>query len=145
MEVSVHSFKSISKYNCLRLIPNDIKKLLKNLIKLSWPIGIFYIMSFLIKIISVQFAGYEGKSTLTAVGLAISFGNAFGMTATCGNNFAMQTLCSQSYGAGNMERFGILTQRCIVATILLGMPVMSLWVNAEPVLIAMGQDAAIAR
>ncbi len=145
MEVSVHSIERVSKNSCLRLIPNDIKAHLKNLVKLSWPIALFYNMTFFIKIISVQFAGYEGESSLTAVGLAISFGNAFGTTVINGNNFALQTLCSQSYGAGNLVRFGILTQRGILATVLLSMPVMSLWINAEQILIAMGQDADIAR
>ena len=57
---------------------------------------------------------------------------------------ALETLCGQAYGAGNYRAVGVALQRALALTGLLAVAVCVVWTQADVLLRALGQDAAIA-
>jgi Na+-driven multidrug efflux pump len=56
----------------------------------------------------------------------------------------LMTLASHAFGAGNMARAGmLLQQQYLLHLVAVCLPIALLWLNAEPVLLAMGQPASI--
>ena len=74
------------------------------------------------------------------------FVNVTGFAVLAGTLSAMETLCSQAFGAGNYERVGVILQRAVMIVIFVLTPVVSVfWINCERILLALGQDAHIAK
>jgi hypothetical protein len=61
-----------------------------------------------------------------------------------GLSSAMNTLCGQSYGAGAYEAVGVLWQRGIAIIGLATLPIIGLWMAAEPLLVRLGQEQHLA-
>ena len=58
---------------------------------------------------------------------------------------ALDTVAPQAFGAGNLEQVGIACQRAVGFALLLLVPVaVLLWSHAEQILIALGQEPAVA-
>ena len=127
-----------------KFLQNDKAEIISTL-RMIASLAIAYSLHYIIPIISLQFSGHKDRDLLASVGLGISFSNAFGFTVIIGIDFAFQTLCSQAYGAKNPRRMGILLQRSIVILLVLSMPILSVWLNAENVLLVFRQDAQVAR
>src|SRR6476619_3834281 len=53
-------------------------------------------------------------------------------------------IVSHAHGASDEKRLGLALQRGIIAALLVSIPIAILWLLAEPVLVAMGQDRALA-
>ena len=130
--------------NSLRKFLQNDRKELVSILKMIASLAIAYSIHYIIPIISLQFSGHKDRDLLASVGLGISFSNAFGLTVIIGIDFAFQTLCSQAYGAKNPRRMGILLQRSIVILLVLSMPILTVWLNAENVLVLFGQDKKVA-
>ena len=128
----------------LQMLQSDRKEVI-SILKLVSSLGIAYSLHFIIPVISLQYSGHKNKDFLASVGLGMSFGNAFGFTTVIGIDFACQTFCSQAHGAHNPRRVGIILQRSIMILFILSMPVLSLWLNAEKILVGFGQDERVAR
>ena len=136
---------NVRKMKSLRqLLQCDRTEVVSSL-KLILSLGVAYSLHYIIPLISLQYSGHRNKDYLASVGLGISFGNAFGFTFVLGIDRACQTLSSQAHGAHNPRRVGILLQRSIVILLVVSMPILSLWWNAERILLAFGQDKRVAR
>lgn len=94
---------------------------------------------------TLQFIGQSGETNLAAVGLGISFCNIFGYCIIMGLDTATATLCSQSYGAKNLRRYGIVFQRAMIMQLMTAVCLLIFWINAEHVLILLQQQKEIAR
>ena len=51
----------------------------------------------------------------------------------------------QAYGAGNYEAVGHWCQRAMVILGLVCIPISAVWLSAQPLLLALGQEVAVAR
>ncbi len=100
---------------------------------------------FFIPITMIFVVGHLGKDLLAAAGLGLSFCTLTGIVFAAGFINACDTLCSQAFGAGNYRKIGIVTQRAIVLSIVTMFPIVSLWINSEKILLALGQEPIIAR
>ena len=88
--------------------------------------------------------GHLGERQLAAVGLAISLANVSGFTVLVGLSSTLQTTAGQAYGAKNFEEVCLSLQRCLLlCTVVLGVVGM-LWLNSRSLLIATGQEEAVA-
>ena len=56
----------------------------------------------------------------------------------------METFCGQAYGAGRYDLLGVVLQRALLLLTLVAAAVALLWTQMEGVLLALGQDGAIA-
>ena len=67
-----------------------------------------------------------------------------GLSLLIGFSSAMETFCGQAYGAGRYDLLGLVLQRALLLLTLVAAAVALLWTQMEGVLLALGQDGAIA-
>ncbi len=128
-----------------RIIPEWLFDEIVALSRLGWALAV---NSFLISFIPATiafFAGHLGNVLLAAVGLGQSFCNITLLPIGLGFASACDTLCSQAYGAGNYKKISLVVQRAFLIIIIIGLPIIALWINSEKVLLAFGQKPAVAR
>ncbi|MCO5592055.1 hypothetical protein L7F22_046049 [Adiantum nelumboides] len=61
-----------------------------------------------------------------------------------GLGFALESLCGQAFGAKQLQKLGIYTQRAILVLNVTSIPLAFLWANIESILLSLGQDPQIA-
>lgn len=88
--------------------------------------------------ITLVCVGRSGE--LAAVGLAMSYSNALGFSINVGLSQAIDSLCSQAYGAGAYLLLGDVLQRALLVMAAFNGGATLLWLCAEGVLVACGQD-----
>ncbi|PSC70154.1 MATE efflux family [Micractinium conductrix] len=94
--------------------------------------------------IAIAFVGRLGEDVLSVVVLATSIYNVTGLAVLIGFASAMETFCSQAMGAGRPHLLGLVLQRALLLLSLLAAAVAACWTQVEPLLLALGQDPAIA-
>ncbi len=109
-----------------------------------WIVTRMFLVFNVIQVVTI-FAGHLGKNALAAAGLGRTFCNFTGLPISMGFVYACDTLLSQASGAGNYKRIGIIGQRVFFIIIIISLPTISLWINTEKILIALGQDPLVAR
>ncbi|VAI80344.1 unnamed protein product [Triticum turgidum subsp. durum] len=62
-----------------------------------------------------------------------------------GMGSALETLCGQAFGAGQVAMLGVYLQRSWIVLIAASLLMVPFYALAEPLLLAIGQDAAVAR
>ncbi|GIL51836.1 hypothetical protein Vafri_7743 [Volvox africanus] len=74
-----------------------------------------------------------GNSTYSITGLSLVWGGAAGL----------ETLCGQAHGAGNFRLMRLVLLRAILVSWAVCLPVITLWLNAELLLTALGQSPSL--
>jgi MATE family multidrug resistance protein len=101
--------------------------------------------SMLMTLISTSFVGHlNDPVALSGVVLASSVFNVTGVSLIIGMSSALDTLCGQAYGARAYPLLGVYLVRARLICWTLCVPVALLWLQAEPLLLAIGQEPAIA-
>eukprot|EP00887_Chlorella_sp_A99_P005323 scaffold1.g5323.t1 len=100
--------------------------------------------SFALSLVAVAFIGRVGELELSIVVLATSLYNVTALAVIVGFVGALETAAGQAFGARNYRACGVALQRCMLIALLISAGVAALWVQTEPLLLAIGQDAAIA-
>uniref|UniRef100_A0A8C6CE18 Multidrug and toxin extrusion protein n=1 Tax=Monodon monoceros TaxID=40151 RepID=A0A8C6CE18_MONMO len=103
------------------------------------------LLIFLISLVSSVFCGHLGKVELDAVTLAVSVVNVAGISIGTGLASTCDTLMSQSFGAKNLKRVGIVLQRSILILMLCCFPCWALFLNTESLLLFLKQDPEVSR
>ena len=81
---------------------------------------------------------------LAASSLANSVYIVTGMSLVMGLSSAMEPLCGQAYGAKNYKTLGDVLQRALLVCCMACLPVALLWSQSTALMVAAGQDPAIA-
>ncbi|CAE7029165.1 DTX16 [Symbiodinium natans] len=93
---------------------------------------------------STVIVGRLGEEELAAVGLAVSLANVSGYSILVGIATTLQTTTGQAFGARNFEEVSLSLQRCfLLCLVMLGL-ITALWLCSEPLLLAVGQEKAVA-
>ncbi|XP_065754145.1 multidrug and toxin extrusion protein 2-like [Phocoena phocoena] len=134
---------------CLRplrgALPPDVGRETAELAALAGPVFLAQLLIFLISLVSSVFCGHLGKVELDAVTLAVSVVNVAGISIGTGLASACDTLMSQSFGAKNLKRVGIVLQRSILVLMLCCFPCWALLLNTESLLLFLKQDPEVSR
>ncbi|XP_065065938.1 multidrug and toxin extrusion protein 1-like isoform X3 [Rhopilema esculentum] len=92
-----------------------------------------------------NFLVQKGETQLAAAGLGMSYCNLVGFAQLVGLDTATQTLSAQSFGAGNLFRYGVILQRAVILQLTWALIILPLWINSEKILLKLGQEKDVAR
>lgn len=126
-----------------RLLSPAIVAELRGLMRLVWPVVLWYVLQQLLNIVSLLFVGRLGPVDLDGSALGIMFTSVTGISIGVGLSAALDTLCSQAFGAECKKRVGVIFQRGILILSITMFPIWAIWLNTERILVAVGQDPAV--
>ncbi|GAX80512.1 hypothetical protein CEUSTIGMA_g7950.t1 [Chlamydomonas eustigma] len=120
------------------------KESFDKIMKLGVPLMFQNVFGYLLSITCTVAIGRIGAPELAASSLANSIYVVTGLSMVLGLSTAMETFCGQAYGARNYKALGEVLQRALLVCWMACIPVALLWSQSTPLMIAVGQDPAIA-
>lgn len=125
-----------------QLILHEFSVLLRG----SIPVIVAYTLQNSLQTISVLIVGRLSPEALATAAFAYMFAMATGWLIALGGTTAIDTLASATFtGSKNPHDLGVILQRAFVVLTIFYIPVVILWICAEPIFIALGQEAYLAR
>jgi MATE family multidrug resistance protein len=116
------------------------------LLKGSVPVILAYALQNSLQTISVLIVGRLSPEALATGAFAYMVAMASGWLIALGGTTAIDTLASASFtGSSNPHDLGLILQRAFVVLSIFYIPIVVLWVFAEPIFLAWGQEAYLAR
>lgn len=106
------------------------------LLRNTFPVSMAFLLQYSLTVVSIFCVGHLGKNQLSAVSLAAMIANITGYGIVQGIATCLDTLAAQSFGRGDNEMVGVYTQRCFILMSLILTPIVLIWVNAKPILLA---------
>ncbi|KAL0089069.1 mate-domain-containing protein [Phycomyces blakesleeanus] len=121
-------------------------KEIKAIMVFAWPLLATYLLGIGMRVVDVWFIGRLGPQLMAAVSLGNLFCTVGGLAMGSGMLTAIDTLVAQAFtGANHPHTLGIILQRALCILALFTIPVAVIWINAEHILVYMGQDPELAR
>ncbi|KAG0780478.1 hypothetical protein G6F21_012114 [Rhizopus arrhizus] len=125
--------------------PFNVLSELGAVLKYSIPLVITFLMGVGNRVWDVWFLGNIGSKALAVTSLGHLFTTVAGLSIGSGILSAIDTLVAQAYtGARYPHTIGIIFQRGLIVMFIFAMLVTIVWINAEPILVLMGQDPSLA-
>uniref|UniRef100_A0A673AB03 Multidrug and toxin extrusion protein n=1 Tax=Sphaeramia orbicularis TaxID=375764 RepID=A0A673AB03_9TELE len=118
---------------------------LYHILRMTGPLLLSRILNYLLPFVVTMFCGRLGNEVMAGYGLASATINITTAATGCGLGLACDTLVSQTFGGRNLLRVGVILQRGIIILLLFCLPCWGLLINAEAILLCMGQDPKVAR
>ncbi|KAJ3759628.1 multidrug/Oligosaccharidyl-lipid/Polysaccharide flippase [Lentinula raphanica] len=115
------------------------------LLKSSLPVFGTHLLEYALLITSVLAVGHLGKLELAACTLGSMTANVTSFSIVIGMGGALDTVLPGVWGAIDSRLFGLWCQRMAVLYLLLLVPMLCIWLNAEKVLVLLRQDKEVAR
>ncbi|KAI4877821.1 hypothetical protein NFI96_016321 [Prochilodus magdalenae] len=128
-----------------RWVPLAYREELYQVLRLTGPLLVSRILSFLQPFVTTIFVGHLGNAELAGYALASATINVTTSATGCGLALACDTLVSQTFGGKNLKRVGEILQRSILILLLFCLPCWAILINSESILLAMQQEAEVAR
>ncbi|XP_036444870.1 multidrug and toxin extrusion protein 1 [Colossoma macropomum] len=128
-----------------RWVPLAYREELYQVLRLTGPLLVSRILSFLQPFVNTIFVGHLGNAELAGYALASATINVTTAATGCGLALACDTLVSQTFGSKNLKRVGEILQRSILILLLFCLPCWAILINSESILLAMQQEAEVAR
>ncbi|XP_076886263.1 protein DETOXIFICATION 54-like [Bidens hawaiensis] len=116
---------------------------LKELMSMAIPITAMNCLVFLRAVVSVLFLGRLGSLELAGGSLSLGFTNITGYSVLVGLASGLEPVCSQAYGSNKWELLSASLVRMVFILVMAIIPIGILWIKLEPIMLFMGQDAAI--
>jgi MATE family multidrug resistance protein len=116
------------------------------LIQGSLPVIVAYTLQNSLQTISVLIVGRLSPEALATAAFAYMFAMATGWLIALGGTTAIDTIASATFtGSKNPHDLGVILQRAFIILAVFYVPVVIMWICAEPIFIALGQEAYLAR
>ena len=127
-------------------IPQRSPAIACSILRLAWPVFLSQLVMWSQSFFTLWLLGQVGdKLSMAAFGLANVVCNVTGHCFLWGIGAGLDTLASQAWGAKEFKAIGLYVQRVVlILTFLVNVPVVAIWLNATPLLIALKQDARVA-
>ena len=116
------------------------------ILRVGWPIAISQTAMWVQGFVTIWLLGANGKKlAMAGYGLANVLCNITGHCILWGIGAGIDTLASQAWGAKEYQAIGLVNQRALlILTLLVNLPVVAIWLNATPILLACRQDPDVA-
>eukprot|EP00227_Mantoniella_beaufortii_P003037 CAMPEP_0197611722 /NCGR_PEP_ID=MMETSP1326-20131121/55945_1 /TAXON_ID=1155430 /ORGANISM="Genus nov. species nov., Strain RCC2288" /LENGTH=286 /DNA_ID=CAMNT_0043180401 /DNA_START=120 /DNA_END=977 /DNA_ORIENTATION=- len=114
-------------------------------LSLALPVSLGMICNRVMGLTSVAFVGHLGPLPLAGAALASTLGNVTGNSVIVGMAGAISTLAGTAYGAKSYATLGHVLQRALLILSIVTVPICAVWLHAEPLLLALGQDPTISQ
>ncbi|VAI70879.1 protein DETOXIFICATION 35-like [Triticum urartu] len=112
---------------------------------IGMPIAIAGLSIYAVGSVTTIFVGHLGNLPLAAASIGLSVFATFSLGFFLGMGSALETLCGQAFGAGQVSMLGVYLQRSWIILAVAALLMVPFYVFAEPLLLAIGQDPAVAR
>ena len=123
-----------------RLIWEEFKILFKG----SIPVIMAYALQNSLQTVSVLIVGRSSPENLAVAAFSYMFAMCTAWLIALGGTTALDTLCSSSFtGSQDPHDLGVLLQRAFLILGAFYIPVIILWIFAEPLFLALGQSAQL--
>ncbi|XP_014838490.1 PREDICTED: multidrug and toxin extrusion protein 1-like [Poecilia mexicana] len=126
-------------------VPTACRDELYHILRMTGPLLLSRILHYLLPFVVTMFCGRLGNDVMAGYGLASAAINVTTAATGCGLGLACDTLVSQTFGGKNLLRVGVILQRGIIILMLFCLPCWGLLINAEAILLCMGQEPEVAR
>ncbi|XP_042342474.1 multidrug and toxin extrusion protein 1-like isoform X2 [Plectropomus leopardus] len=126
-------------------VPLAHREELYHILRMTGPLLLSRILQYLLPFVVTMFCGRLGNEVMAGYGLASAAINVSTAATGCGLGLACDTLVSQTFGGKNLLRVGVILQRGIIILLLFCLPCWGLLINAQAILLCMGQDPEVAR
>ncbi|XP_030600748.1 multidrug and toxin extrusion protein 1-like [Archocentrus centrarchus] len=140
---------SSNKLFCCRWVRNKVplthREELYHILRMTGPLLLSRILNYLLPFVVTMFCGRLGNNVMAGYGLASATINVTTAATGCGLALACDTLVSQTFGGKNLLRVGVILQRGIIILLLFCLPCWGLLINAQAILLCLGQDPEVAR
>ncbi|XP_040902406.1 multidrug and toxin extrusion protein 1-like [Toxotes jaculatrix] len=137
------------KLFCCRWVRNKVplahREELYHILRMTGPLLFSRILNYLLPFVVTMFCGRLGNEVMAGYGLASATINVTTAATGCGLGLACDTLVSQTFGGKNLLRVGVILQRGIIILLLFCLPCWGLLINAQAILLCLGQDPEVAR
>ncbi|XP_043975569.1 multidrug and toxin extrusion protein 1-like [Gambusia affinis] len=128
-----------------RRVPSPHREELYHILRMTGPLLLSRILSYLLPFVVTMFCGRLGNDVMAGYGLASATINVTTAATGYGLGLACDTLISQTFGGRNLLQVGVIFQRSVIILLLFCLPCWGLLINAQPVLLCVGQDPEVAR
>uniref|UniRef100_A0AAV2J2I2 Multidrug and toxin extrusion protein n=1 Tax=Knipowitschia caucasica TaxID=637954 RepID=A0AAV2J2I2_KNICA len=128
-----------------RRVPEAYRDELYHILRMTVPVLVTRILGYLPSFVITMFCGRLGNNVMAGYGLACATINITTTSTGFGLATACDTLVSQTFGGKNMLRVGVILQRGVLILLLFCLPCWALLMNAQSVLIYMGQEPEVTR
>ncbi|KAF7666789.1 hypothetical protein LDENG_00091680 [Lucifuga dentata] len=126
-------------------VPLTHRDELYHILRMTGPLLFSRILHYMLPFVISMFCGRVGNDVLAGYGLASATINITTAATGCGLGLACDTLVSQTFGGKNLLRVGVILQRGIIILLLFCLPCWALLINAQPILLCLGQQPDVAR
>uniref|UniRef100_A0A3Q4HZ72 Multidrug and toxin extrusion protein n=1 Tax=Neolamprologus brichardi TaxID=32507 RepID=A0A3Q4HZ72_NEOBR len=136
------------RFCCRRVchrVPVAHREELYHILKMTGPLLLSRILNYMLPFVVTMFCGRLGNDVMAGYGLASATINITTAATGYGLGLACDTLVSQTFGAKNLLRVGVILQRGIIILLLFCLPCWGLLINAQAILLCVGQDPEVAR
>ncbi|XP_072320459.1 solute carrier family 47 member 4 isoform X3 [Eucyclogobius newberryi] len=115
---------------------------LSHIITMTGPLLFSRIFNFLLPFVMTMFCGRLGNEVMAGYGLASATIN----VTTAATGFGLAMACDTlTFGGKNLLRVGLILQRGILILLLFCLPCWALLINAQAILLCLGQDPEVTR
>ncbi|KAL7400992.1 hypothetical protein ABVT39_021191 [Epinephelus coioides] len=126
-------------------VPLAHREELYHILRMTGPLLLSRILNYLLPFVVTVFCGRLGNKVMAGYGLASATINVTTAATGYGLGLACDTLVSQTFGGKNLLRVGVILQRGIIILLLFCLPCWGLLINAQAILLCIGQDPEVAR
>uniref|UniRef100_A0A3B5ACH8 Multidrug and toxin extrusion protein n=1 Tax=Stegastes partitus TaxID=144197 RepID=A0A3B5ACH8_9TELE len=127
-----------------RWLPLVYREELHEVLRLTGPLVLSRILSFLQQFVISIFCGHIGNAELAGYALAVATLHVTTIAPGYGLAVACDTLISQTYGGKNLKRVGVILQRSSLILLLFCVPCWGLLINSQNLLLVMHQEDEVA-
>ncbi|KAG5030132.1 hypothetical protein JHK87_013646 [Glycine soja] len=121
----------------------SIRREVKAVVELAFPIGITALIFYARSMVSMLFLGHLGELELAAGSLGMAFANITGYSVLSGLALGMEPMCSQAFGAKRVKVLSLTLHRCVMFLLVCSIPISLLWLNMSSILLLLHQDPNI--